>query len=102
MNNRCFPVKAGDSFIFESHMIQKIENVGASRLVVIMGSHTSNLFTIDDYNISLTDRQLQVLFFLLRGKTIKQTARIIGLSNRTVDDYLKQCELNFQRKTNMN
>lgn len=93
-NSRSFFVKTGDSFIFESHSIQKIENPEQTRLVVILGSHASHHF-YDEKNISLTDRQLQVLFFLLRGKTIKQIAKILELSHRTVDDYLEQLRIKF-------
>ena len=40
----------------------------------------------DDYG--LTNRESEVLFFLIRGKTAKEIARIIGLSNRTVEKHL--------------
>lgn len=45
--------------------------------------------------IILTGCQSQVLFFLLRGKTIKQIALLLNLSPRTIDDYLEQLRIKF-------
>lgn len=40
----------------------------------------------DDFGLS--QRESEVLFFLIRGKTAKEIARIIDLSNRTVEKHL--------------
>ena len=50
-------------------------------------------------DIHLSERQNEVLFYLLRGKTVKQIARILSLSNRTVDDHLEQLRSKFQADT---
>jgi DNA-binding CsgD family transcriptional regulator len=47
------------------------------------------------HDIKLSERQSQVLFFLLRGKLVKQTARILDLACRTVDDHLEQLRVKF-------
>lgn len=46
-------------------------------------------------NIKLSDRQSEVLFYLLRGKTIKQIAILLNLSSRTTEDYLEQLKNKF-------
>lgn len=51
-------------------------------------------------NIKLTERQSEVLFYLLRGKTAKQIGRYLSLSDRTIHehmDYLR-CKFNAQNK----
>lgn len=49
-------------------------------------------FVLDDYlqENSLSTRELECLFFLLRGKTAKTIARILSLSPRTVEHYIDQ------------
>jgi len=51
----------------------------------------------NDYisDIQLTKRQSEVLFYLLKGKAIKQIARILKISNRTADGYLEQLRVKF-------
>lgn len=46
-------------------------------------------------NIKLTERQSEVLFYILRGKTAKQIARYLNLSSRTVEEYLSQLKYKF-------
>jgi DNA-binding CsgD family transcriptional regulator len=43
----------------------------------------------------LAMRELEVLFFLLRGKTAKEIAEIIGLSKRTIESYIEQIKSKF-------
>jgi DNA-binding CsgD family transcriptional regulator len=42
------------------------------------------------FNSLLSDRQSQCLFFLIRGKTSKEIAKILHLSFRTVETYVEQ------------
>lgn len=46
-------------------------------------------------DVQLSNRQSEVLFYLMRGKTIKRIAAILGVSPRTVDEYLEQLRLKF-------
>lgn len=39
-------------------------------------------------DLGLSHRESEVLFFLIRGKTAKEIARVVGLSNRTVEKHL--------------
>ena len=41
-------------------------------------------------NHNLSKRQMECLFFLLRGKTHKEIGGILGLSQRTVDSYIDE------------
>jgi len=45
--------------------------------------------------ISLTQRESEILFFALRGKTSKLIALTLGLSFRTVESYLEKIKLKF-------
>lgn len=50
-------------------------------------------FIIDDEQnnqYDLSNRQLECLFFLLRGQTSKRIAEILSLSPRTVEDYINE------------
>lgn len=89
--------------IFHGEEIANLNTIeiGSVLAKAFTGTKKDNL-VIQDYhlispkfNIKLTDRQSQVLFFLLRGKTIKQIAHILGKSNRTIDDYLEQLRIKF-------
>lgn len=45
--------------------------------------------------IRLSKRQMECLFYLVRGMSAKQIARKLNLSNRTVEDYLENLKLKF-------
>lgn len=47
-------------------------------------------------NIGLTKRQSQCLYHLVRGKTAKQIAKALNLSNRTVEFYLENIKDKFK------
>ncbi|OGT29789.1 MAG: hypothetical protein A3E87_05505 [Gammaproteobacteria bacterium RIFCSPHIGHO2_12_FULL_35_23] len=51
------------------------------------------------FDIRLTPRQSECLFFILRGKTIKGIAKILNLSARTVECYIEQLKLKFNCHT---
>ncbi len=46
--------------------------------------------------LSLTPREREVLFLVLRGKTAKLAASALGLSYRTVQQYVESLKLKFQ------
>lgn len=50
-------------------------------------------FLLSDYSIDskkLSQRELECLFFLIRGKTTKSIAKYLNLSPRTVESYIEQ------------
>lgn len=51
-----------------------------------------------EYDDVLTPRQMDCLFYLLRGKTSKQIAEALGLSPRTVEQYVEQLKHKFSCK----
>lgn len=68
---------------------------------------SSNLFEITQQklafqtSVQLTKREQDCLSHLLQGKTAKETAQILGLSHRTVEEYLnnikRKCGLRYKR-----
>lgn len=50
---------------------------------------TSNIYL-------LSERQLECLFFLLRGKSDKEIAKILNLSPRTVESYIQEVKFKMQ------
>ena len=49
--------------------------------------------------IHLTDQQLECLFHLVKGKTIKKIAVAMNLSHRTVEHYLENVKAKLGCKT---
>jgi len=49
--------------------------------------------------ISLTKRQEVCLFFLIRGKTMKQISKILDISPRTVEDHVNKIKNNLHCQT---
>jgi DNA-binding CsgD family transcriptional regulator len=45
--------------------------------------------------IKLSGREAECLFFTLRGKTVKQIAKYIGISHRTVEEHLTNLKIKF-------
>lgn len=50
-------------------------------------------------NISLSKRQKDCLYWLLKGKTAAETALILNLSQRTVESYINHIKIKFQCST---
>jgi len=63
----------------------KIELLGQSSY--LLGNNLNKL--------RLSDRQAEILFYILRGKTIKQIALLLNISPRTTEDYLEQLKNKF-------
>lgn len=55
--------------------------------------------TSHDTCFNLSARQMEVLFFLLCGKTSKEIAKILNLSTRTAESYLEAIKLKFNCDT---
>lgn len=45
--------------------------------------------------VYLTKREWECLFFLCKGKSVKQISRNLNLSTRTVESYLQNCKVKF-------
>jgi DNA-binding CsgD family transcriptional regulator len=73
--------------------------LGGGRVAVVLQPATTDqlLPAIAAWH-GLTPRQLDVLHLLLQGHSVKQIARRLGLSPRTIEDYLKT----LYRKTGTN
>lgn len=56
---------------------------------------SSYMLTATFNDIKLTDRQSEVLFYILRGKTAKQISLYLNLSSRTIEEYLLQLKYKF-------
>ncbi len=52
-----------------------------------------------EINIKLTVRQLECLFFLIRGRKIKEIARSLNISPRTVEGYVDLIKIKFACQT---
>jgi len=59
---------------------------------------SSHVLKVSDRSIILTSRELECLHMLSEGQTIKETARILKLSPRTVEKYLN----NIKHKSRYN
>lgn len=58
-------------------------------------SLTQSSYLIES-NSTLTSRENEVLFFILRGKTAKEIARILKISSRTVEQYVELIKNKFK------
>ncbi|MFI4919072.1 MAG: LuxR C-terminal-related transcriptional regulator [Legionellales bacterium] len=73
---------------------------------VEMGSYAPNkikqnsyIFSDTPLDITLTKRQMDCLFYLLRGKSIREIAAILNKSPRTVENYHEQLKIKFSCQT---
>ena len=90
-------VDVTDSFIKIGYYLSKyqIERTRKDNLV-------QSSYKIDDQSIGgfvLSSRQLECLFFLVRGKTAKEIARILNLSPRTAEYHIEQLKFKFSCTT---
>lgn len=66
-----------------------------SNLKEIKLQQNGYLIDVNMTDISLSGRQSECLFFLLRGKSAKEISRIIQLSPRTIEMYFDQLKFKF-------
>lgn len=67
-----------------------------------LDSKTKNIsYTLDNHLATsiFTERQLQCVFFLLRGKTAKQIGKILGVSHRTIEEHFDKIKNKLGCKT---
>lgn len=67
-----------DSYLLYSNYVK--QDVKKNQVIYYLNSEYQG--------IELSTRQAQCLFYLLRGKTAKEIAKLLHLSSRTVEDYL--------------
>ena len=61
----------------------------------LLSSQSSFLLKHKFNEIKLSDREAECLFFLLRGKTAKLIAAYLGISPRTVEEYITHLKIKF-------
>ncbi len=81
---------------FSNHMLQDMES-RQDNLIAL-----DNAFRLKKYPIIsengktyLTERESECLFYLLRGKTAKGIGQILGISGKTVENYVEKLKLKF-------
>ena len=65
----------------------------------LLGDQNSYMLSNQFYQIKLSDREAECLFFILRGKTSKQIARYLGISHRTVEEHINHLKNKFHAKS---
>jgi len=68
----------------------------ATQLAKFSGTQNSYLLSEQAAAVSLTPRESEVLFLVLHGKTAKLTAAALGLSYRTVQQYIDTLKFKFR------
>lgn len=72
----------------------------AEREAFIIDINQDSLIALNDPStMSLTSRQKQCVYWLLKGKTAWETARILNLSQRTVEHYLQNIKAKLNCRT---
>lgn len=61
-------------------------------------SHQSHYYLARN-NLNLSPREQEILFYLIRGKTAKSTAKLLNLSPRTVETYLQHLKTKLGCRT---
>jgi len=83
------------------HLAEHESKQTLSKLAEI-GLPTKN-FYLDNHNsqnnIKLTQRQLECLYYLVKGLTAKDTGEVMGLSYRTIEFYLKNTKAKLNCKS---
>lgn len=80
----------------KKHMISLFEN----NLLI---NNSNNKFEASailniQFKLSITHRQAECLYYLFRGKTAKQIAKILNLSYRTIEYYIENLKNKFDCK----
>lgn len=70
-----------------------LENIG---IVALLRERNPHHFSA---NSGLSERQFDTLVLITHGKTVKECARVLGISNRTVEQYVDQLREKFNCNT---
>jgi DNA-binding CsgD family transcriptional regulator len=80
--------------------LNKILDITINRYSVKVSRRQVSYVLDDNYSeVSLSKRQSECMFFLLRGKTAKDIAKILNLSPRTIEDHIDQIKLKLNCTT---
>ncbi len=60
---------------------------------------SNNTYIFSKCEIKLTPRELECMFYILRGRSYKRIARILNISHRTVEEYVSTIKLKFECNT---
>jgi ATP/maltotriose-dependent transcriptional regulator MalT len=82
-------VNVSELFTHHAHFFSSFASLYVPRKTEQFVVELDNIY--DDLNLPL--RQSEVFFFLLRGKTSKEIAKILSLSPRTVESYLDEIKV---------
>lgn len=53
---------------------------------------------MNNSNIKFTEREMECLYFIIRGKSAKVIADLLCVSRRTVEDYVNKLKIKFSVK----
>lgn len=96
-----FTTKSGVSFIGTSIKSplrlknKKIIGIAGVSIIKLQEPPINNSF-------GLSERQIDCLYYLVRGKSIKEIGKILGLSPRTVEHYLEAVKFKLKCETKSN
>jgi DNA-binding CsgD family transcriptional regulator len=76
-------------------IVYSIHNIGECLVKIISTGllNTNSLPLLSSNSNGLSKRQMECLFYITKGRTIKQIATILGLSPKTVEHYLESIKL---------
>jgi DNA-binding CsgD family transcriptional regulator len=95
-NVPCIFAYVTDIIHIAPHLIQLIRATAASTGIKQDSFIVNNQFNLaNNLNIRLTKRESEILFLLMRGKTPKQIAYCLGISVRTVEQYIVRIRTKF-------
>jgi len=72
-----------------------LSNVTADIHNDLLGAQSSFLLSHQFSEIKLSDREAECLFFILRGKTAKLIGKYLGVSPRTIEEYVSNLKTKF-------
>jgi DNA-binding CsgD family transcriptional regulator len=83
--------------LFQSIDITDAYTMAVTAQLAKFTGHPQNSYTLTDDGgaLALTQRESEILFLVLRGKTAKLTASVLGLSYRTVQHYIESIREKF-------
>jgi DNA-binding CsgD family transcriptional regulator len=87
--------------VTNSNAFRRIMNLAVNDCKITEKSIDQTIYTLNQHQLpcSITPRQEECLFLLVRGKSIKEIAWIMNISNRTVEDHIAALKINLDCTT---